>query len=303
VHSGAIPERRPAHPHLVLDQNVLRDESVLLPQVEAATRNGILLLIPDIAFVEMTKSEQWASTTRRSLQILSRHPECVAASHAAGPMMRQERDIGEPLADIVDHELTVRFRKFLTDARTGSGPVWDYFTRKVPEVKPEAASQSFDHARNKATIERMMNGWKDGLSSDELRRLRNHDRALVAELLAGESAVRMIRSALESNGYAPKVAAYLASVPSVSAHLILCFIASALRWLEYGGLASTPGERVTNDVNDVDYVLIASFCAGVVSMEKEVNELFADVSVALDRRWRRMREILMRDTTSTPRST
>ena len=290
----AIPERRPTHPHLVLDQNVLRDESVLLPRVEAARKHGLLLLLPDMAIVEMTKSDQWESTTKRSLQILSGHPACVAVGQAVGPMMRQEKDSGEPVADIVDHELTPRFREFLGDVKTGTGPAWDYFCRKVPEAKPQAASQSLDHARNKGIVERMMNGWKEDLSNDKLKRVHNHDREAVAELLAGDRTIGMIRSGLESNGYSKERAAYLASVPSVSAHLTLCFAATALRWLEYGGLASMPNERVTNDLNDVDYVLIATFCAGVVSNEAEVNELFNDVTAALDRRWGGLRETLAR---------
>lgn len=192
----------------------------------------------------------------------------------------------------MDHELTVRFRGFLDDLRTGGGSSWKHFSDAVPQVRPQAANQSLNHRRNKTMVAGLVAGWKAGLSSDELRRLRSHSRALVAELLAGNVAIGMIRSGLENNGHDKTVAAYLASVPSVSAHLILCLAATALRWVEYGGLESTPDDRVTNDLNDLDYVLIATFCAGVLSKEAEVNELFGDVTAALDRRWDGLRDRL-----------
>ncbi len=297
--SEALPERRPTHPHLVLDQNVLRDQAVLVPRLEVACRHSVLLLITDMAFVEMTKSDQWESTTRRSMEILSGHPECVAVSHAVGPMMRKERDTGEPAADIIDHQLTARFRGFLSDVHAGSGRSWEHFCSKVPEAKPAAARQSLDHTRNKMIVEGMVAGWKRDLSSDTLRQVRNHCRDVIVQLLASESTTAMIRNGLEQNGYPKKTAAYLASVPSVSAHVTLCFAATALRWLEYGGLDSMPPDRVTNDLNDVDYVMIATFCSGVVSNETEVNELFTDVSGALDRRWARLREVAKTSTAAT----
>jgi hypothetical protein len=63
--------------HVVIDQNVFRDEVVLHPAIADVKASGDCILVTDMALAEMTKSEQWESTTKRSLKILAEDPTLV----------------------------------------------------------------------------------------------------------------------------------------------------------------------------------------------------------------------------------
>lgn len=269
--------------NIVVDQNVLRKEHLLRPAIAAAAAAGEKIVIPDIAFAEMMKSAEWASTTEHSLAILAEDPELVVVSHAIGPVMKAEEESGEACTDIIDHDVTPVVRSLLQEIRQGRGPIFDRVAALIGPAQDLAKAQHFEHSRNKQVIERIVAAWKEELSPDDLKKLRRgDDESFVVELLADMSMIRTCRDALIGAGYEEKKANVLAFEPSVSAHNFLCLAAYGVRWID--GLDSAAPEGVTNDLADMDYIVTASLSRDLVSEEKRVRQIHERLKRVIERR-------------------
>lgn len=284
------PEIWPRLPYAVIDQNCLRDTAVVTAAIKGA-RNGRLVLLHYIAIVEMTKSNEWADTLAHSLKILAQYPQGVVAGHATGVLMRREMASGDSHFDIVDHEWTPPLRRCLQDIATGSGPVLDALKKTVPPAKKDADDQQLNTAVNKKMLLTAVEVWKEELSKDELRQLRNDDDALFRRLLAERRMTVTIASGLQNAGYEADTARALACVPSVSAHNWLCMAANALDWVIRSGIESLPDEKFNNELCDLDYLVAASFCEELITKEKKMRRLHDHLRHVVDLRWTEIRAL------------
>lgn len=271
---------RPLLPYVVLDQNVLRDEALVVPQIERARTLGELIVLPDIALFEMTKNDP-KQTMLSSLRLLSRFPAGVMLAHNPGKLLRQELDSGEPCIDIVDHEVTPWFRRLLGDLQVGGTRMLEELGQRVPAAQERHRQQVADDQTNKARIQRMVGAWKTLLGRD-LTRYINHQidsqRETFRLLLSNPKFhERVIRDVLLEEGFSASVAAG----PSVAAYQFFCFAGLALKWLARGWDSRAP-EKATNDLADLDHIVLAIFCRGLVSKDRVQQELYEDLSSALD---------------------
>jgi hypothetical protein len=271
----------PVLPYIVVDQNALRHESLVLPAITRAREIGGAILLPDVALVEMTKGANWEYATRRSLEILSRFPTNVAVAHNVGELLRRERAAGRPLPDLVDEELLPSFRAMLCELHDGAGPNLDHFLAAIPMHQSMARAQHLNHTKNKASVEKFVVLWSDVLGPDGVRAATQADIDGIRAVLSGEPFARLMTLWLKQADYPAEDAALLANGRSVTAHLLLLQAALAFRWLVQRGLPNMAPEKVTNELADMEYVLLASFCDGLVTQEGRMGEfraLLEDVS-------------------------
>lgn len=262
-----------ALPYVVVDQNVLRKEAELLPAFGRAIAVDGAILLPDVAMVEMTKGVNWESATRQSLRIMSRFPDRVVVAHGVGELLRRERDAGRPVIDLVDREVTESFRRLLRDLQGGAGPTLEGLLQAVPSHQQMAADQHLDHSKNKPSIERIVEQWKCIVTPEGRRHMAEGNVDLFRELLALDKTTEIIEGSLVGAGYPAEAAKILATSRSVTAHAFLCRAALGLRWFVMGGIESAKGTTITNDVVDMDYVIMGSFCAELLSKETKVREM------------------------------
>ena len=90
--------------NLVLDPNVFRRPELLAPAIQNARSLAEYLVVPDIAFAEMTKSPEWQSTARASLRPLAEVSILVVVGRPIGPLMAEECLFGTPRTDVMDLE-------------------------------------------------------------------------------------------------------------------------------------------------------------------------------------------------------
>ena len=285
------PKRWTRLPYAVIDQNCLRDAAVVSDAI-AGAKNGRMVLLHDIAVVEMTKSGEWSDTLRHSLRILARFPQGVVAGHATGELMRREMASGPPL-DIVDQEWTSPLRRCLRDIAAGSGPVLDALSQSVPLAKRDADNQQLNTATNKRMLLAAVGVWKEDLSRADLKQLRAGDDGLYRRLLAERRMTATIAQGLRNAGYGADAARTLACLPSVSAHNWLCMSANALDWVIRGGIDSLPDVKFNNELCDLDYLLAASFCEVLITGEKKMRRLHDHLRYVVDLRWSEVRALML----------
>lgn len=258
--------------HVVLDQNVLRKDHRLVDALDDVRHRGELVILPDIALAEMMKSEQWETTTRRSLKLLSQRPSFVAVSRGVGPLMQTERDSGRPCADVIDHAMTKLFRELLDEIAKSNGRRLEQVKCRIDKARAFARAQHFSLDRNKTQVAEFVEDIKSDLSEEELASARAPNETAIRQLLSTDSMTRTCRQSLVTGGYQAECAAALAHQPSISSHEFLGWMSVGLRWLN--GLEMADPRKVTNDLVDKDYVVLATFCRDIVTMETNVQNLF-----------------------------
>jgi hypothetical protein len=279
--------RQAIFPYIVVDQNCLRDAEVLDRLVIKAKALNQVIVLPDTAFIEMTKNAQWELTIQQSLKVLAKYPAHVAASYSPGQLLRMERDSGQPHCDIVWHEATPFIKRLLHEVAEGKN---DYLKELEPlifDAQETFKKEKLNHEENKIYVAAAVEFWELVLSEEMIKKLRRKDRELLTHLLASPGITEFCRIGLTRLGWAKDSVQYLARNPSVSSHNFLCIAALGLRCVADGGLEGKSDQRITNDVADLDYMLMATFCKELLTRDVRLKELYRCVCAAVEQRERR----------------
>lgn len=260
--------------YVVLDQNVLRTSEL---DRLISSRQGINFVLPDLAFLEMTKSEQWESTLHNSLAMLATIPHRVITSISIGEAMRREQVNSVPVTDHLTHKGATRFvRGILNSVHDKSNGV------ELERIKSDYGNHRaglrrdfLNHQENKNRAVDLIDSTKEMFSDELIKRLRAKTISLdekleiifhVAPLLLEKTFVRL-------NFSKNKAKFFLKRKPMILRYIYLkawfC-----LDWIEKDGFASIREEKVTNHFLDHEYVLTATCFDGLMSADAAVNTAY-----------------------------
>lgn len=281
--------------YLVVDQNVLR-RPPLEERLAAEPRTHFVL--PDLAFLEMTKSDQWESTLHGSLRMLSEYANrvhvCRSVNEALGLELASLRSIE---GHMLYPEATAFARNILNSVRTGVDGHALGRIRADPDSHRQALAQDhLNHEQNKARFKELIDSTKR-LLPDELQRRMRGAKVPDSERLQiiYDMAVSLLPQILGERGISiEKSRAFMKRKPMVLRYLY----AKAwycVSWIQKGGFESFRPDDVTNDEIDQQYVLSATFFHGLLSMETRVNDCYSDLLLLLAKKG------LIRKSTGGPR--
>lgn len=277
------------YPYIVIDQNCFRDEALTLKIKEESKIFGWQILLPDVSMMEMLKGQQWETSMRRSLAYLASSPELVSLALSLGDLMRAERASGEPIGDLVDGLTTPIFRQLLREIDSGiDGAIFAKVRAGIVDAQSLASQQSLRHTDNKAMLVSLIDAWRKELSGDEVRKLKATPQNQV-NLWASVQMANTCVIGLKNGGYPDKAAQVLSVEPSVSGCWVSCLSALALNWLVFGGIDSLPPEKATNDLVDLDYILLGVLSCELYSKENRVRDLYQNMGYVMDARWKWVR--------------
>lgn len=267
-------------PYIVIDQNCLRDMTLVQELQIRARYQGQHIVLPDMALWEMMKNNQWEETAHRSLKTLADFPAGVLLAHAPGDLLRLELTEKHAHVDVIYHDATPRIRRLLGDISKGAGSTLDDMRTTVPAAQPDLSHQYERHTHNKQRIVNMMNLLKELLLGHDRVRKALRDTATMRDsfrqIMAMPAVKVMTKQTLLDIGFAEEVAAG----PSVAYYHTFGLMGLSLLYIAQGMESRAP-ENATNDLADLDYVVIALFCKGLASKDNRTRELYEDLSAAL----------------------
>jgi hypothetical protein len=258
---------------LLIDQNSLRKEP-LRDFLSTSTDNYAVLT--DMAMFEMLKGVDPDLTSRNSLSILSQFPNQVICTQGTGVLMDRELREKKRIDSPEDAELTERMRRFLISIREynadlSKGHPIDLAAKQ--SIIDDAKLQRLDHQDNIQSLKKGVAEIRINTTAELQKKFRKEllDQEvydfIVKTWLLNFVGVTRERSLLDSE------AIQLYSTICLTARYTICHILSSIQWFADGGSDSILPEEATNDVNDVDYVVLSSYFDGILSKEKRVNRL------------------------------
>ena len=272
-------------PYIVLDQNLCRDPQCVEGRFRQCRKEGLAILLPDTAIYEFSKGSLTYQTWRRSLKHLCKEPQLVATGRSIGRMMSEEIQTGQPIHDVVDHEVTPRFQRLLAELRNGEDKRINLALAEVAKIIDHEKGLRDHHQENKGIVARLRDHWHDTVSNSDLSRLRRQDEETLIGVLAEMETAAIVFQAAKNDGCTDDVAYAITLGPSVYSHAVYSLAALALDWLAQGGLEGIEPSKITNDFHDLDYVRTATFCTDLVTDDKRASRVYGVVVTALERRW------------------
>lgn len=262
---------------VVIDQNILRKpflETLLVDEPD------LRIILPDMAFLEMTKTAEWESTLRNSLATLAKFPRRVHVCLSINEALGIELTSLQPMhARMMFPAATEFIRDLLDGIETGRGSASLERIRKNPGGHlNELIQQHLDHDENKDRLLSLIESTSTMLPEETQKRLRSRkvddeERLQIifnigTELLPGVLESRDIDRAAAIN--------FMTKKPIVLRYLFLKAW-RCLRWLGDGGIDTRPAPAVTNDELDDQYILAATCFGGLLSWERASNEAYRDL--------------------------
>jgi hypothetical protein len=270
--------------YLVIDQNVLR-RGALGERLAAEAQTSFVL--PDMAFLEMTKSDKWESTLNGSLQSLANYPERIHVSRSVNEALGMELATFRSVeGKMLFAEATTFVRDVLHSVRTGIDGQSIMRIRADPgQHRKLLAKNHFSHEENKIRLKELVDSTKYLLSEEIQKRMRRGKVADSERLqVIHDIAAFLLPKILSERGISnEKARVFMKKKPMVLRY----FFSRAwycVSWIQNGGFEGFPPERVTNDEVDQQYVLSATFFHGLLSFEPKVNDCYKDVLLLLSKR-------------------
>ncbi len=279
-HKNTYPLTMNSH-FVVLDQNYLRhiDQALL----DAPSQHFV---IPDVALMEMCKSEHWEKTMRGSLRLLAPVASRVHVAYALPELMRSELNTKQPYSGHpIFKEATRAIRQLLCEIDADvDGPQIAKMRSNMDDQRREMESEYLDHATNREIVRDLLEVTDNALASNFKRGMRSQQRSreeLLNTIFA--SAPGLLWPTLNSARFSEAEAvAFIARRPMLLRYLYVQLLMT-FGWIETGGFLEYPAKRVSNDLIDRHYVLTATSFDGLLTKEKWVNSLYRDLNLLLSR--------------------
>lgn len=270
--------------YVVVDQNVLRKEA--LRDLVVSSR-ATQFVVPDLAFLELTKSLQWEKTLRGSFEILSTSSSRVVVSHSVGYALKVELTQRTPVnGRMLDQEATGFVRDILHSVRDGSAGHGIAQIKSDPENHRGAlAKDHLDHDSNKTRLNDLIASTKSMLPGEFAKRLRSKKVESSERLdVIFQVATTLLPGILVDSGFTDNKARALMKRKPMLLRYMYLKAWQCLNWIEMGGFESLSSRKVTNDQLDHEYILTATFFHGLLSEEARVNQAYQDLLELIHRK-------------------
>jgi hypothetical protein len=268
----------------VVDQNRMRKPEL---QTLIVDEPDARFVIPDVAFVEMSKNEvHWKDTMRNSLVPMRPAVQRTVLSVSMGEAMSIELATGRA----IDAEglLPKDFAKFvqdlvveLDDGRTGTS--LSMIEAKLATARAVMGAQELDAGSQKANVERIEESLRNNLKPEVRDALRSGKYGPHFRLAFIQSYVQQLLfpQEMEHVGMSQTDAmAFKAEQPMLLRYWYL-LARHAVDWMISGGLTGIKATKELNHLLDTQYAAIASYFDGLLSEDEGAMAAYKDLKQML----------------------
>jgi hypothetical protein len=256
----------------VIDQNYFRAPE--LRNYLSDSRQNIAILT-DTAIFEMLKGSDPVLTASESLTILSDFPDQVCCTSGSGNLMRSELQQHKAIITPLDTNYTKTVRAFLhaiadylRKGRVGEFPIAQAKLRNEIDT---AIKQRSDHSHNKKAIVNPLQVLRTNVTPELQKKIRKGELSDDVYKFVYQAGFISFQYAIKNSSISNNIAEQMYLNYCFLSRYIIVYILSSLRWFELGGAEGLAPEKATNDMLDIDYLVMSSYFDGIFSRETENN--------------------------------
>jgi hypothetical protein len=301
---STLTQQISAFPYIVLDVNVLRDIEKMSELISHCEQSDLCLLLPDAVGFEQCKSIPHAfDTMSGSLMLLAKHPQLVSVARRLPDMRREEIANKRPIETLIEQSATEIFRDTLAcldngdDSRLREMLCGEAFENRVQE----SLDLWNDYEKLRSVLKTLATEIEHGASPELLKRARSatgdQQSELVIEVLSTQTCMAYGFQNLRRQGLTDIEAIALLRSHSIELRFLLGLFSVAAIWLCRGGLDTAKGSKISNDLTDMEYAILASVCKRFASDDKKALITSQVIRVAHENWCSKIGSLLAGDTT------
>ena len=259
---------------LVVDQNCFRAPEL---QSHLAASPDNRAVVTDMAVFEMLKGKDPMLTAEKSLTILSDYPDQVRCTAGTGDLMRMELTQKTSVVSPLDDELTKRMQVLLREIARflkGERKSFPLDEAHITRERAIALLQRSDHDFHKGTLNGGVDVLRKRITPELQKQIRSGSLTKEVYEFAYQTGYIAFKNSVSKFDLSEEDIKRLYLDYCLTARNTIVYILSCMRWFEVGGAESMAAADITNDLHDVDYVVISSYFDGILSKEKRVNLLY-----------------------------
>ncbi len=274
----------------VIDQNALREEGLILPDVIVAEPDAIFV-VPDVAFVEIIKGSDWELTFRLSFKLLSAQVDRTFFSISVYEALNTELATKKPVekADLLPKEYQILFRCVLREIASGvDGACMAELRAKAPQIRTELLATELAPGVGKDMMSSLASNWMNGKESEALvLRLRKMPRGVdqdafrlaITKEIGDEL---FLHTMTTDQGMDIAAAQALLAARPMILRYFYGQILDSLDWAKEGGVGNATERLVYSRHFDMQHALIASYFDGLLTNDKRANSIYNDLLTILE---------------------
>ncbi len=200
--------------------------------------------------------------------------------------MDEELQRGDPCRELIDDNRTWHLRSALHGLETGDdSAIREITENRLPQFLPRAKEIWDNHEDHKEWLV-VLQKLLAATDPIRLKRMRAMPAEGLAEWVSSPVVGALIFQDFERKGLEKQIAMRLTLEPSVRAVFVSALATLAGYWFAFGGLQSTPAAVATNDLLDLEYVVLGAMSQGFCTQDKRAKIVYKSVSAALESRCR-----------------
>lgn len=267
----------------VVDMNVLQS-----PQLahQLATQADVRFVLPDTAFVEMSKHEEWELTMSQALAVFSGNTNRLSISLSIGEALNIElssmvpADSSSLLSDEFNAFAVDLIEEFAHDRKESARALVE---SKFDKVRNELISGELDAVRAKQQTQDALERWKKELKPVVISAIRkpNADHVFFLGFVQFNARI-FCQNFLESVGVKEADAvAFMEQRPMLLRYFYALTRHTLLALKNGGDISAMKAEKELNNQLDLDYALIATYFDGLKTSDKNAEAAYLDFTAML----------------------
>lgn len=269
----------------VVDQNRMRK-----PELQTCINEepGSRFVIPDVALVEMSKSEtHWQDTMKNSLAPLRPALGRTILSLSIGEAMSIELSRHRAITseELLPDDFTNFVRELVVEFDENRvGTSLSRVISGFKDVRAKLANEDLDAHNRKAKIEEIVELWRSGLKPELLSALRSgrYEPGFRLAFIQSYVDAYLFPNEMEKLGLTEtKRFSFRDEKPMLLRYMYLV-VRHALDWAISSGLENTTPEKELNHLLDMEYAAIASYYDGLISEDKGARRAYDDLAQILN---------------------
>ena len=250
-----------------LDQNKISNERVFT-SVQGA------FMIPDVAFFENIKADEWRHDVRRSFSLFHKELSRLHIAYPVGELLRRELETRTPITDPIDWKGTRLFRKLLVQH--------DYVSAieaNVNALRQEGLEPVIHLTDNRRSLSDGIDAIARIGGKDLMRRIRSFTSTSQPRLEKFAASIAgltdcTLPDALTDLGLPVAGRAALANHQSAFYRTQFCFWAHVFQFALVSPSLDMKDRRLLNDLVDSDYAITASYCDGLETDDDRLRQRY-----------------------------
>lgn len=266
----------------VIDQNMMQNPALAALIVSEPDARFI---IPDVAFVEMSKDEDWEYTMRLAFEQLTPAADRTFHSLAVGEVLSIEMESWHAANALIllPDDFKVFVQSLIVElAENREGASKTTLRAQFQDARADLLANELDHERAKSVIAKFVDQWATGLKPAVLKAMRNGTfdnkfRQCFIKVNAEEFFLKYVKAVGLPEDDSE---VFMAGNPMVLRYFYL-LTRHSLEWAINGNLEKANAHKELNNQFDQEYALTASFFDGLLTKDKRARKAYEELLAML----------------------